>query len=121
MRYLPVAIAVAALLLGTAHAAGPFDGRWTGSWSGVSGIGGADSHQCQLYHGDIDMTVADGQVTGSTKGQFKGTIAGTVSSDGKFSGTMASYQMTGKFSGKKFKGRFTTAKCAMNVAAKGAS
>ena len=41
MRYqhLSIVFALAMLQLATARAAGPFDGRWKGSWTGVSNIG----------------------------------------------------------------------------------
>ena len=117
MRYLPIAIALAMLHVGISHAANPFDGGWKGSWSGVSNIG-TGSYGCQSYSGHVNMTIADGQVSGTTTGQFQGTIAGTVAQNGKFTGNIGQYGMSGSFSGKSFEGRFTTAKCAMSVSAK---
>jgi hypothetical protein len=117
MRYLSIAIALALFQVGIAHAAGPFDGQWKGSWSGVSSAGG-DPRLCQGYHGNVDMTITNGRVSGSTTGQFQGTIEGAVANDGKFRGKMGPYDMTGKFSAKRFTGHFAASKCAMNVSAK---
>ncbi len=117
MRYLPIAIALAVLHVGITHAAAPSDGGWKGSWSGVSNVG-TGSYNCTSYHGNVDMTIANGQVSGTTTGQFQGAIAGTVATDGKFIGHIAQYNMSGRFSGKRFQGRFTTSKCAMSVSAK---
>jgi hypothetical protein len=120
MRYLSIAMALV-LLSGVAQAAGKFDGQWIGGWSGVSSIGGEQPGLCQSYRGNVHITISDGRVSGETTGQYQGTITGTVQDDGKFSGKMASYDMGGKFSGKKFTGRFVTAKCAMSVTAKSKS
>jgi len=117
MRHLSIAVALAVFLMGIAHAAAPFDGQWKGSWSGVSNLG-TGNYGCQSYIGNVNMTVANGSVNGSTTGQYEGTIAGTVAKDGKFKGKIGAYDMSGSFSGKRFKGRFTTDKCVMSVSAK---
>jgi hypothetical protein len=119
MRYqhLSIAIALAMLQLATARAAGPFDGRWTGSWTGVSNIG-TSTYPCKSYIGNVDVTVADGHVTGVTTGQYQGTIEGTVAANGKFTGKIGPYAMSGSFSAKQFRARFTTDKCAMSMSAK---
>ena len=117
MRDRAIAIILAALQIGIAHAAGPFDGRWTGSWSGISTVG-PQPYPCQQYSGNIDMTISDGRLTGTTTGQFQGTIEGVVAENGKFTGKMGPYDMSGSFSAKRFNARFTTAKCAVAVSAK---
>lgn len=119
MRRLLVAIALTGLSVGIAHAAGPFDGRWKGGWSGTSSTG-VEGRGCQSYSGDINMTVANGQVSGETTGQFNGTITGTVTNDGKFQGKIGPYDMTGTFSRKGFSGRIAASKCVARVSAKAA-
>jgi hypothetical protein len=119
--YLAMNVAcLAALPLGIAHAAGPFDGQWKGSWSGISTIG-PQPYPCQQYSGNVDMTITDGRVTGATTGFVHDTIEGMVAENGKFTGKMGPYAMSGSFSAKRFSARFTTAKCAMAVSAKPAS
>jgi len=120
MRYLAIAVLMAGLSVGTAAAAG-FDGHWKGGWVGTSSIGGDSRGGCQNYAGNIDMKVANGQVTGQTTGQYSGTISGNVASNGKFNGKIGPYDMSGAFSPRGFKGRFVTSKCAMSVSAKLAS
>jgi hypothetical protein len=117
MRHLPMALAVMVLQIGIAHASDPFDGQWKGSWSGVSNVG-TGNYGCQAYLGNVVMTVTNGSVSGSTSGQYQGTISGTVAKDGKFKGKIESFDISGSFSGKRFKGRFTTDKCVMSVSAK---
>ena len=120
MRHLPIAAALVVLHWGAAHAAAPFDGPWKGSWSGVSNLG-TGNYGCQAYAGNVTMTVASGKVSGATTGQYEGTITGTVANDGKFKGKIGPFDISGSFSGKRFKGRFTTDKCVMSVSAKAAS
>lgn len=119
MRRLLIAVALTGLSFGLAHAAGPFDGRWKGGWSGTSSTG-MESRGCQSYAGNIDMTVANGQVTGETTGQFNGSISGTVTNEGKFKGKVGPYDMTGTFSRRGFSGRIVAAKCIASVSAKAA-
>jgi|SRR6185437_9812969 len=118
MRRLLIAIALAGFGFGVAHAAEPFDGRWRGSWSGTSSTAGAEGRGCTNYSGNIDMTVANGEVTGETTGQFSGPISGRVANDGKFTGQIGGYAMTGTFSPKGFKGRITGSKCIASASAK---
>lgn len=120
MRPLSIAVALAVLQIGSAHAATPFDGQWKGSWSGVSNLG-TGNYGCQTYIGNVDMTIADGKVSGSTTGQYQGTITGAVAEDGKFIGKIGSFELSGSFSGKRFRGRFTTDKCVMSMSARAAS
>jgi hypothetical protein len=116
MRYLSIAIALAVLHTGTAHAGGPFDGQWKGSWGGGSSTG-SGGKGCREFSGEIEMTIADGRVTGLSKGRAEARVAGTVAPDGKFTGKLGSYDMTGQFSGKQFKGSWATTRCSMNVTA----
>lgn len=97
--------------------AGAYDGHWKGSWTGVSNVGN-QSYGCQSYLGNIDLTVAAGQVSGNASGQYLGTISGTVAPDGQFTGKIGPYDMSGRFSGQRFSARFTTAKCQMGVSAR---
>jgi len=122
MRYLPVATILLGLGFGVAHAAASFDGHWKGSWSGTSGTGmenrTAGTQGCQSFHGNIDMTVNGGAVTGETTGQFHGPISGTVADDGKFTGKIGGFPMEGTFSTKRFQGRITTSRCVARVSAR---
>jgi hypothetical protein len=119
MRHLAIAIALVVCQLGTALGATPFDGQWKGSWSGVSNLG-TGNYGCQAYIGNVNMTVANGSVSGATTGQYEGTISGTVAQNGKFKGKIGDFDISGSFSGKRFKGRFTTDKCVMSMSAKAA-
>ncbi len=116
MRYLSIAIALAVLHTGSAHAGGPFDGQWKGSWGAGSSTGGGGK-ECRAFNGEIEMTIADGRVSGLSKGRAEAKVAGTVAQDGKFAGKLGSYDMTGQFSGTKFTGSWSTPKCSMNVTA----
>ncbi|HUH83516.1 MAG TPA: hypothetical protein VLX85_02840 [Stellaceae bacterium] len=116
MRYLSVAIALAVLQTGSVHAGGPFDGQWKGSWGGGSSTNGRGK-ECQAFNGEIEMTVADGRVSGLSKGRAEARVAGTVAPDGKFTGKLGSYDMTGQFSGVKFTGSWSTTRCSINVTA----
>jgi hypothetical protein len=117
MRRFLFAIALLGLSFGIAHGEGQFDGRWKGSWS-VTSNAGLQGRTCRTYRGNIDMTVANGEVTGETTGHFNGSISGTVANDGKFTGKIGSFDMTGTFSRTRFSGRIATPNCVARVSAR---
>jgi hypothetical protein len=118
MRLLLVVAFAATLCSGVAQAAGAYDGQWSGAWGGGSSTGGVGGERgCQGFNGTVEMTVADGHVSGLSKGRAEAKINGTVAQDGKFTGRLGSFDITGQFSGKHFQGNWTSGKCVFNVTA----
>jgi hypothetical protein len=93
------AIAFAGLLtVGSAMAAGPYDGQWSAHIT-------FGPPRCGT--GDFPVTVADSKVAGTykgTKGSYQ--FSGTIAADGSFSGNFGKGAVTGKFSSDKFEGSF---------------
>ena|ERR1700688_803118 len=93
------AIAFAGLMtVGSAMAAGPYDGQWNAH---------ASFGPAKCGTGDFPVTVADNMVSGVWKG-VRGTypVSGKIAPDGSFSGTVGKGALTGKFSGNNFSGTF---------------
>jgi hypothetical protein len=97
-------LAVSAILLlapfGTARAAGPSDGNWSGEVAGSTG----PVRSCTAA---IKGTVTDSELHAViTWGKFKPSdVAGKIAGDGSFSS--AAGRITGKFEGNSFTGGFS--------------
>jgi hypothetical protein len=90
---------------GTALAAGPFDGQWTGGSPGVGAKGGC---------GDMTatITIADGKITGQyAQKAYTFPVTGTVATDGSASGNWNKNKLTGKFAGTHFAGTYDSKEC----------
>jgi hypothetical protein len=105
MKAVVVAVALAsAVPLGLAHAAGPFDGQYTG---GSPAVG----RTCPTTNGTV--SVVDGKLSGKfSESRYTFTMTGTVAPDGTLTGKWAgSYAVTGKFAGGHFEGTYASKEC----------
>jgi hypothetical protein len=96
-RIFIAAMIVTLVKIGTAQAAGPFDGNYHGSASG----GGC--------HGSLTMSVTDNKAKGSVDfGVRKGLFGGEISGDGSFAGKFptSGLAIKGKFAGTAFSGSY---------------
>jgi hypothetical protein len=104
MKCITMIVCVASLIwsAAVAKAAGPFDGDWKGSASGIS-LAAGGSRGCV---GEIVAKVNGNSVTGTTKIQRLNPVSwqGTIAPDGTFS--TSGGQFTGKFAGNSFTGTF---------------
>ena len=109
MRRMLIAAAVIAVAqLGTAHAAGPFDGQWKGG--SASGGGTSGGHRCPATTATV--TIKDGKIAGSyASQQYTFNIVGVVKPDGSASGKWSAYPFSGTFSGTHFKGTYSSKEC----------
>ena len=88
-----------------AHAAGPFDGNYTGGSPGTGGRLGCPPTQATV-------TITDGKIAGKyTSGSYSFSISGTVAPDGTVTGKWSVYPLTGKFTGGHFAGEYTSKEC----------
>ena len=103
------AIIMAAMLVvtafaGSAYAAGPFDGQYTGGspWTG--------RQVCPATNATV--TVADGKITGKyAASSYTFPVSGTVAPDGTVTGKWSVYPLTGKITGAHFEGSYTSQEC----------
>jgi len=109
MRALLIAASVLLIAqVGTAQAAGPFDGTWKGG----SAQGGVTSSGRPCPATTATVTITDGKITGSyTSLQYTFNIGGFVKPDGSASGKWSAYPFSGSFSGTHFKGTYTSKEC----------
>jgi hypothetical protein len=86
--------------LGTAFAAGPFDGNWSGEVAGTTG----PVRTCTAsIKGQVQDNVLHGVITW---GKFKPSdVGGKIAADGSF--TSPAGRVTGKFEGNNFTGSFS--------------
>jgi hypothetical protein len=89
---------------GSAYAAGPFDGQYTGGSPPMGRLGCPAS--------TATVTIADGKITGSYKiAAYTYPITGTIAPDGAVTGKWSVYPFTGKFTGGHFEGSYTSQEC----------
>jgi hypothetical protein len=89
MKYAaPMVIVAALFLMGTAFAAGPFDGEWEGATSKIKSKCEAENLKATIVDGKLTMTVT---YPGGTA-----HVEGTVAADGTFKG------------GPRWEGKFTS-------------
>lgn len=106
-RFVIAAVLAVALPVGFASAAGPFDGKYTGSAPPVNINRG---HGCPAAAATI--TVADGKMTGSyTDGIHTFPVNAAIAADGTVTGKWSAYPLTGKFTGTHFEGSYTSHEC----------
>jgi hypothetical protein len=99
---------IAIAQLGTAQAAGPFDGTWKGG--AAAGGTTSDGHRCPAINASI--TIADGKIVGTYSfSKYTYNIVGSVKPDGSASGKWATNTFTGTFSGAHFKGKYSSKEC----------
>ena len=106
MKAVIIAAALAAAAFaGTAYAAGPFDGQYTGGSPGTGGRLGCPATTASV-------SIADSKITGhyqSVGSTFP--VSGTVAPDGTVTGKWSVYPITGKFTGTHFAGTYTSKEC----------
>jgi hypothetical protein len=106
MKRLLVASIAHLLLLGQfgdASAAGPFDGKWTGSATSTIG-------RCKPAI--VTLTVQGRDVTGQARFEIDApNINGTVREDGSFRATIGWQPLTGNFIEDRFEGTFKSSEC----------
>jgi hypothetical protein len=103
--FLMVAL-VSLMPFGSAPAAGPFDGAWSGGSPGVH----VGNRPCPPTTATV--TVADGKMAGKFEvgiNSFK--LGGTVAADGSVTGKWGGNPMTGKFAGDHFSGSYQSGEC----------
>jgi hypothetical protein len=105
MKRIVIAAALAvALPFGSADAAGPFDGNYSGGEPAMGRMG------CPATQATV--SVVDSKITGKfTENQFTFNISGTVAPDGTVTGRWAAYPFTGKFAGGRFSGSVNSKEC----------
>jgi hypothetical protein len=95
----------AALYVGSAVAAGPFDGQWSGVSPGSGGKQGCGEKTATL-------SIANGAVTGQyTQKASTYPITGTVAPDGTATINWNKNKLTGKFAGTHFAGTYDSPEC----------
>ena len=100
------ALMATAAFAGTALAAGPFDGQYTGGAPAT----GARGASCPTITGTV--SVVDGKLSGKfSESRYTFNMIGTVSPDGTMTGKWAAYPMTGKFTGGHFEGTYNSKEC----------
>jgi len=86
-----------------AHAAGPFDGQYTGGSP-------AANRACPATTATI--TITDGKITGAYKVlSYSFPITGTVAPDGAVTGKWSTYPLTGKIAGGRITGSVDATEC----------
>jgi hypothetical protein len=109
MRYVFGLYLGTVLLAASAHAAGPFDGSWTGEVSSATMGRGAVCPAAVLK-----ATVTDGKMTGHySDGKYTFTFTGTVQPDGTLTGGLlgSSNPVTGKFTQNQFAASYVSTGC----------
>ena len=112
-RLLRIALVAPLLLVlqpGNGHAAGAYDGEWTGS---------AVAAGTRCRPALVTLTVAGQVVTGEARFELgPQSIHGTVHEDGAFGATIGFQHLLGKFIDNTFEGTFNSFNCAWKMTLK---
>lgn len=101
---LAAVLAVAALPIGLAAAAGPFDGQYKGGAPAMRGT------NCVASQSTVSIT--DGKVAGTVQvAKFTYQISGTVAADGTVTGKWGAYPFSAKITGAYMAGSFDSKEC----------